>query len=148
MNQNPYTPNNGDPSDNQNNSYYGSGAPYGDPYVPPAQTESKGYAVASLVLGIVAIVCCCISELSLICSVLAIVFAVLSRRNAGYFDGKSTAGLVCGIVGAALAVYSIIDGILNPVVLDEKWLEEYMKMLEELMQEAGGEGTAAFRLLQ
>ena len=146
MNQDPYTPYNGNSSDNQNSNYQQE--PSFDPYAPPARKQSNAYAIASLVLGIVAIVCCCISELSLICSVLAIVFAVLSRRQTGFFDGMSTAGLVCGIVGAALAVFSIIESIVNPVVLDESFWQEYEKIMNDLMKEIEGAGAAALRFLK
>lgn len=136
MNQSPYTPNGGAP-DNQNNdqSYYAP--PFTDPYTAPPQKQGKSFAVASLVLGIVSVVCCCFSAFSLICAVLAIVFAVLQRRRVGSFDGMSTAGLVCGIVSAALAVFSIISSLLNPVVLDESFWEMYYQMLEELQSQSG-----------
>ena len=132
MNQEPYMGEDGQPLDLN---------------LDPKKTESKGFAIASMVLGIVALVCCCLSELSLICSVLAIVFAIVSRRRNSYFDGMSTAGLVCGIIAAALAIVSIVDAILNPISDAEvqKMLEEYLAMLEQL---AGGEeGTPVFFFL-
>ena len=146
MNQEPYTPNNGE--ENQNTQYGSNPQPYADPYAMPEKKPSKGFAVAALVLGIASLVCCCLSTFSLVCAVLAIVFAVVARRNIGYFDGMSTAGLVCGIVAAALAAFSIIGTILNPV--DEAMLEEYMKMLEEMMKEmeAGQQGSPMFRFLK
>ncbi|MBQ8350793.1 MAG: DUF4190 domain-containing protein [Clostridia bacterium] len=148
MNQDPYTPNNENPSDNQNNnSYYNAQGPYFDPYASPMQRQSKAFSIASLVLGIVAIVCCCLSPVSLICAVLAIVFAVLHRRQVGFFEGMSIAGLVCGIIGAVLAIYLIVDSIMNPVVMDEAFWEEYYKMMDELMAEANGGTPAALRML-
>ena len=146
MNQEPYTPNNGE--ENQNTQYGSNQQPYADPYAMPEKKPSKGFAVAALVLGIASLVCCCFSSISLICSVLAIVFAIIGRRHAGYFDGMCTAGLVCGIVAAVLAAFSIISSILNPI--DEAMLEEYMKMLEEMMKEmeAGQQGSPMFRFLK
>jgi hypothetical protein len=141
MNQEPYTPNNGENSENQNDLYT-------NPYAMPEKKPGNPFAVASLVLAIISLVCCCFSSISLICAVLAIVFAIIGRRRAGYFDGMCTAGLVCGIIAAALAAFSIISAILNPV--DEAMLEEYMKMLEELMKEmeAGEQGAAMLWFLK
>lgn len=47
----------------------------------PGGTDKNGMAVASLVLGIIAVCCCCVSGLSLVLGILAIVFSVLSRKN-------------------------------------------------------------------
>lgn len=40
----------------------------------PGGTDKNGMAVASLVLGIIAVCCCCVSGLSLVLGILAIVF--------------------------------------------------------------------------
>lgn len=47
----------------------------------PGGTDKNGMAVASLVLGIIAVCCCCVSGLSLVLGILAIVFSILSRKN-------------------------------------------------------------------
>ena len=141
MNQEPYTPN-----EEQ------GGAPYTpncDPYMmPPEQKQSKGFAIASLVLGIASIVCCCLDVVSVVCAILAIVFAVLSRRQLGEFHGMAIAGLICGIVGLALSVYLIVDGILNPASdVDPEIWEQYFKMLEDMMNQSGAPTPSVFRLL-
>ena len=61
-------------------------------------------------------------------------------------NGMALAGLICGIIGAVISVYFIVDGILNPVDLDTFW-EEYYAMLEELMNGSEGGGEALFRAL-
>ena len=73
----------------------------------PGGTDKNGMAVASLVLGIIAVCCCCVSGLSLVLGILAIVFSVLSRKNPAK-SGLGTAGLVLGIIAAVLAIVSII----------------------------------------
>lgn len=80
----------------------------------PGQEKAPGggYATASLVLGIVALVltcpcCCCLYPAAGICAVLAIVFSVVSRK-AGGKSGKAIAGLVLGIVALVLLVVLII----------------------------------------
>lgn len=69
--------------------------------------NSNGMAVASLVLGIIAVCCCCVPALSLVLGILAIVFSVLSRKNPAK-SGLGTAGLVLGIIASVLAIVSII----------------------------------------
>ena len=73
----------------------------------PGGTDKNGMAVASLVLGIIAVCCCCVSGLSLVLGILAIVFSVLSRKNPAK-SGLGTAGLVLGIIASVLAIVSII----------------------------------------
>ena len=83
-----------------------------NPYAPQEKKNKNGYAVASLVLGIVALLsccCCCSSGLGLIvmgvCAILAIVFAFLSKKNSdGKMDAKAVAGLVLGIVAIVILI--------------------------------------------
>ncbi len=61
--------------------------------------DGKGMAIASLVLGIVALAigwCCCIG---LICGILAIVFSCISKKRDGRFSGMALAGLILGCAG-------------------------------------------------
>lgn len=80
----------------------------------PQQLKTNGFAIASLVLGISAflLVCCC--GLSIIPSILAVVFGFLSKnkiRNSMGFekgDGLALAGIILGFVGIALALFSLM----------------------------------------
>lgn len=110
------------------------------------QKRQNGFSIASLVLGIICIVCCCIDFIALVCAALAIIFAILDKKKNGKMNGMALAGLVCGIIGAVISVYFIVDSILNPVDLDTFW-EEYYAMLEELMNGTEGGGEALFRAL-
>lgn len=74
-----------------------------------APAEKKDFSIASMVLGIVALVCCCIWYISIPCSVLAIIFAVVGKKKGG--KGMATAGLVLGIISITLYVLLIILGI-------------------------------------
>ena len=117
----------------------------------PAQKKSQnGYAIASLVLGIVSILCCCCccfaDTLGLIlmgvAAVLAIVFAFLSKKNTnGKMDGKAIAGLVLGIVAivvllcflaALVGVYTMIGQIPQ---------EELLAIVEETYKPMVDEAT-------
>lgn len=70
---------------------------YGYYYNQPPKAEPNGYAIASLILGIVSLVLCCCSCISIVTSILAIVFAVLSRQGQP-MRGNAIGGLICGIV--------------------------------------------------
>ena len=117
----------------------------------PAQKKPQnGYAIASLVLGIVSVLCCCcccfanIIGLILmgVSAVLAIVFAFLSKKNTnGKMDGKAIAGLVLGIVAivvlllflaALVGVYTLIGQIPQ---------EELLAIVEETYKPMVDEAT-------
>lgn len=65
------------------------------------EDNSKGLAIASLVLGIVSFFPCCGS----VCSIVGIVLGVLSRKKKPTDNGMATAGIVLSIV--ALAIWAI-----------------------------------------
>src|SRR6266705_1199579 len=63
----------------------------------PTRADSNGFAVASLVLGIVGVVLTITFIFGLICDVLAIVFGALGRtkaREGAENEGLATAGLI------------------------------------------------------
>jgi hypothetical protein len=98
-----YTPYPGQPP------YPGSGYQYPPPPYGqyPALRAGNGKATAALVLGIVSIVFCWTSVFDVVPVVLAIVFGILGRNEAkrgATGRGLATAGLVCGVIGAILAV--------------------------------------------
>lgn len=68
---------------------------------------NKGMAIASMILGIVAIVLSCIWYISVIAGIVSIVLAVLYNKQNGKC-GMTTAGIVCSIIGIVLAVLLII----------------------------------------
>lgn len=66
--------------------------------------EKKGFSIASMVLGIVGLVCCCIWWIAIPCSILAIIFGILGKKKGG--KGMAITGLVLGII--AIALYAIL----------------------------------------
>ena len=68
--------------------------------------ESKGLSIASMVLGIIAVVFCCVGYLSIPCAILSIVFGILGRKRAG--KGMATAGVVLGIIAIALMILVVV----------------------------------------
>jgi len=83
----------------------------GAPAVAPA-SESNGFAVAALVLGILSLVMFFTIWLPFLLGVLAIVFGSLGISRANKIGGKqkglAIAGLVCGAVGMVIAILFIV----------------------------------------
>jgi flagellar biosynthesis protein FlhB len=105
-------------------------------------TEKKnknGYAIASLVLGIVSILsccCCCSSGLGLIfmgvSAILAIVFAFVSKKNNdGKMDAKAIAGLVLGIVAVVVLLCFAVAIVGTYALIDQMPQEEMLTFVEE-----------------
>ncbi len=71
--------------------------------------DGKGLSIAALVLGICGLV---VPWVGTICAILGIIFGVIGRAKSvacyNKASGLATAGLVCGIVGAAFAVMWIV----------------------------------------
>ncbi len=89
--------------------------------------KTKGWAVASMVLGILSVVCC-FGWSGIMMGAGAIILAIVSRRNLGYFDGMTIAGLILGIFGFVFGATILIYTLTLP---PEFW-EEYFKELENL----------------
>lgn len=64
--------------------------------------ESKGFSIASMVLGIIALVLFCIWYVSIPCAILAIIFSIIGKKKGG--KGMATAGMVLGIISLAILV--------------------------------------------
>ena len=70
------------------------------------EKKSNGLAIASLVLGIVAIVLCCVWYISIPCGILAIVFGTIGLRSSK--RGMSISGIVTGIIGMIISIFIIL----------------------------------------
>lgn len=78
--------------------------------VAPAAVPGKGLGIASMVLGIVALVCFCTGWFAIICAIVGTALggvAMKKAKDAGVKNGLATAGLACSVValGLAVAVY-------------------------------------------
>ena len=95
------------------------------PTPPPKQGNAKGYAIASLCLGLGAIFCtcilCCFYYLAIFLSIISIVMAFLSRRdNGGRFSGMAVAGLILGICGLLFFLFCLaVDITIITMPVDE-----------------------------
>ncbi|MCE5277947.1 MAG: GYF domain-containing protein [Planctomycetaceae bacterium] len=101
----------------------------GAPVAPPVQgpwamgERNSGYAVASLVLGILAIpTCLCYGLPGVICGILAVVFSSMAQRQieAGGVSASSAglakAGKICGWIGLGLSLVAVIGIVIAFVV--------------------------------
>lgn len=68
--------------------------------------EKKGFCIASLVLGIVALVFFCLWYISIPCGILAIIFGILGIKSMN--RGMAIAGLITGSIGLVISTLIII----------------------------------------
>ena len=66
------------------------------------------FSLLSLISSIISIIFCWVPILGIIFGIVAIVCAIIARREIGYFDGFSIAGLIFGIFGIVFSVTAII----------------------------------------
>lgn len=72
---------------------------------------SVGFGVASMVLGIVSILCsCCFYYVSLPCAILGIILAAVAMKKGGSGKGMGIAGLVTSIIALIPSIIAIALG--------------------------------------
>ena len=86
--------------------------PHGQPYQQPypyakPKRPASGFAVASLVLGIIAMTLP-VPVLDIIIGVLGLIFAIYAKKK-GHGGGMSTAGLVLSILGTIWSIWFTIS---------------------------------------
>jgi hypothetical protein len=72
-----------------------------------APQGGKGMAIASMVLGIVGMVLCCIWYISIPCAIVGLVLGIMHNKK-NTKSGMATAGIVCSIIAIILAVAIIV----------------------------------------
>lgn len=91
--------------------------------------DKKGFAIAALVLGILAIVLCCIWYVSIICGILALIFGIIGRKSSK--KGMSIAGIVTGVIGIIITIVLYVGivllglGIYNSALDSIDTLDDY-----------------------
>ena len=106
---------------------------------------SKPYAIASLVLGILSVFCCCCYYISGIFAILSIVFACIARKkNGGKMPTMALVGLIFAIIGLVLFLIMLAFEIYLATIPQaelEKFLYEYFEAIgvnpEEIFSETG-----------
>lgn len=75
------------------------------------QKDKKGFAIAALVLGIIAIILCCLWYVAIPCGILALIFGILGRKSSK--RGMSIAGIITGVIGMILSIVLVIVVVAN-----------------------------------
>ena len=106
------------------------GNPYGQPQ--PGQGGGQGLAIASLVLGILSLVCCCTVYPSLIMGIVSFVLSlvVLIQKKPG--KGMAIAGLIC----SGIAIVFLIIILIFSFSVDEYQLQRFQQEILEELQDA------------
>lgn len=78
---------------------------------PQGNNPSVGLAVASMVLGICALVlACCVPYIPIVLALLAVILGGISLAKKMGGTGMAVAGLVCGILGLIPAIIIVVSG--------------------------------------
>lgn len=99
---------------NQNNGY------------PPQ--ERRGMAIASLILGIIAIPAGCCGYLGAIAGIVAVFLGIFSKGAAPRHSGKAVAGIITGAVGAVFAIVMTILSL--RLMSDPDFMAQYKELIE------------------
>lgn len=96
------------------------GYPVSQPAYPtPVQQPGKGFAIASMVLGIVSFFC-----FAFITGLLGIVFGGVAKSK-GSRSSMATAGIVCGVIGVALWLLMLLFFESASMLFYEEFLESF-----------------------
>lgn len=75
---------------------------------PVQPEESKGFAIAGMVLGIVSLVCCCAAPFNAILAIAGIVLSVLVLVQKKPGKGMAIAGIICSAVALVLVILIVV----------------------------------------
>ena len=99
------------------------------PYEAP-QKETNRLAVASMIVGIFAMLTCCIPFIQFPLAVATIVLVILSKKGKP-FNGFAVAGLVLGILAVIISIgMTIYWGVLISLMKDPEFMSIYNNLLE------------------
>lgn len=92
---------------------------------------ANGYAIASLVLGILSIPLGCCYGLGLILAIISIVFAFVSRKqSSGKFTGMAIAGIICSVLGIICSIFMIFCVVAYFSMFDISSMNDLINSLE------------------
>ena len=72
--------------------------------------DKKGFSIAALVLGIIAIVLCCIWYVSIPCGIIALILGIIGLKSSK--RGMSIAGIITGVIGMILSIVLVVSIVL------------------------------------
>ena len=122
---------NNDQNNNQNNNQNDYQNNYQNNYQYEApQRETNRLAVASMIVGIFAMLTCCIPFIQFPLAVVSIVLVILSKKGKP-FNGFAVAGLVLGILAVIISIgMTIYWGVLISLMKDPEFMSIYNSLLE------------------
>lgn len=90
---------------------------------------TNGLAIASLILGIIAIPASCCYGAGIIFGIIAIVLGVVSKRQGESMSGMAIAGIICSVIGiiAGICMWIMIVYVIKEIQLNgglDVFLEE------------------------
>lgn len=135
--QNPYQQNQYQQNNQQNpyqqNSYqqYSYQQPYQqNPYQQTPPKQSNGMALASMIVGIFALLTCCIPFVQFPLAVISIVLVILSKKGRP-FHGFAIAGLVMAIISVLVSIgMTFYWGYVLKLMNDPEFMEMYNELME------------------
>ena len=128
-------PQNNDQNNNQNNDQNNNQNDYQNNYqnnyqYEAPQKETNRLAVASMIVGIFAMLTCCIPFIQFPLAVVTIVLVILSKKGKP-FNGFAVAGLVLGILAVIISIgMTIYWGVLISLMKDPEFMSIYNSLLE------------------
>ena len=128
-------PQNNDQNNNQNNDQNNNQNDYQNNYqnnyqYEAPQKETNRLAVASMIVGIFAMLTCCIPFVQFPLAVVTIVLVILSKKGKP-FNGFAVAGLVLGILAVIISIgMTIYWGVLISLMKDPEFMSIYNSLLE------------------
>lgn len=100
------------------------------PYQQPQPKQSNGVALASMIVGIFALLTCCIPFIQFPLAVIAIVLVIISKKGKP-FHGFAIAGLVLGIISILISIgMTIYWGAVITMMKDPEFMSMYNEILE------------------
>ena len=107
---------------------------------PPGAQASQGMAIGSLVCGIASIAFFCVWWLSIPLGIVAVVLAVMAKgkiaRGEAGGAGLAKAGMICGIIGAALSLLITVLAVVGFTMFGNK-LKELERQQQMQQQQQG-----------
>ena len=92
----------------------------------PQQNAGSGFAITSLVCGILSILCCyCTLGVTVIPAIMAIIFGIVAQKK-GQSKGLSIAGIICGTIGLLIAIGMLVYFIFLAGVIGVGLISDYM----------------------
>lgn len=95
----------------------------------PAVTETKGFSITSMVLGIISLVLWCVWYVSIPCAIIAIIFSIIGKKKGG--KGMAVAGLVLGIITLSILAIIVLFTMAGVAMFEDSGLfENIMREIE------------------